>query len=196
MPELLCPVLVGRDQELRGLRSALDRMAAGHGATLAVLGEAGVGKSRLVREAAADAGARGVPVLLGRAVERDSPNALRPLAEALFSHLRRSGPPPAPELAPFRPILGRLIPEWRLPGEPVGEVSLVVLGEAVLRVLATVNDGVGCVLVLEDLHWADADTVEVVEYLADNVADQPILCLISLRDEEPSLALSLSLIHI
>jgi predicted ATPase len=40
------------------------------------------------------------------------------------------------------------------------------------------------------LHWADADTVEVVEYLADNVADQPILCLISLRDEEPSLALS------
>ena len=190
MPELLCPVLVGRDQELGVLRSALDRLATGHGATLAVLGEAGVGKSRLVREAAADAGARGVPVLIGRAVERDSPNALRPLAEALFSHLRRSGPPPAPELAPFRPILGRLIPEWRLPGEPVGEVSLVVLGEAVLRVLAAVNGGVGCVLVLEDLHWADADTVEVVEYLADNVADQPILCLISLRDEEPSLALS------
>ena len=172
------------------LRSALDRLATGHGTTLVVLGEAGVGKSRLVREAAADAGARRVPVLIGRAVERDSPNALRPLAEALFSHLRRSGPPQAPELAPFRPILGRLIPEWRLPGEPAGEVSLVVLGEAVLRVLAAVNGGVGCVLVLEDLHWADADTVEVVEYLADNVADQPILCLISLRDEEPSLALS------
>ena len=112
------------------------------------------------------------------------------VAEALFSHLRRSGPPRAPELAPFRPILGRLIPEWRVPGEPPGEVSLVVLGEAVLRVLAAVNDGAGCVLVLEDLHWADADTVEVVEYLADNVADQPILFLISLRDEQPSLALS------
>ena len=66
----------------------------------------------------------------------------------------------------------------------------MVLGEAILRVLAAVNEGVGCVLVLEDLHWADADTVEVVEYLADNLADQPILCLISLRDEEPSLALS------
>ena len=190
MPELLCPVLVGRDQELRGLRSALDRVATGHGATLAVLGEAGVGKSRLVREAAADAGARRVPVLIGRAVGRDRPNALRPLAEAMFSHLRRSGPPQAPELAPFRPILGRLIPEWRVSGEPLGEVSVVVLGEAVLRVLAAVNAGVGCVLVLEDLHWADADTVEVVEYLADNVADQPILCLISLRDEEPTLALS------
>jgi DNA-binding CsgD family transcriptional regulator/tetratricopeptide (TPR) repeat protein len=190
MPELLCPVLVGRDRESGVLRSALDRRAAGHGATLVVLGEAGVGKSRLVREAAADAGGRGVPVLIGRAVERDSPIALRPLAEALFSHLRRSGPPPAPELAPFRPILGRLIPEWHLAGDPPGEVSLVVLGEAVLRVLAAVNDGVGCVLVLEDLHWADPDTVEVVEYLADNVADQPILCLISLRDEQPSLALT------
>ncbi len=184
MPELLCPVLVGRDQELGVLRSALDRLATGHGTTLVVLGEAGVGKSRLVREAAADAGARRVPVLIGRAVGRDRPNALRPLAEALFSHLRRSGPPQAPELAPFRPILGRLIPEWRLPGEPPGEVSVVVLGEAVLRVLAAVNTGVGCVLVLEDLHWADADTVEVVEYLADNIADQPILCLISLRDED------------
>ena len=114
MPELLCPVLVGRDQELGVLRCALDRLATGRGPTLVVLGEAGVGKSRLIREAAADAHVRGLPVLVGRAVGRDSPNALRPLAEALFSHLRRSGPPQAPELAPFRPILGRLIPEWRL----------------------------------------------------------------------------------
>jgi DNA-binding CsgD family transcriptional regulator len=190
MPELLCPVLVGRDQEWGVLHSALDRLAGGHGTTLVVLGEAGVGKSRLVREAAAEAGARRVPVLVGRAVGRDRPDALRPLAEALFSHMRRSGPPQAPELAPFRPILGRLIPEWRRPGEPPGEVSVVVLGEAVLRVLAAVDAGVGCVLVLEDLHWADADTVEVVEYLADNVADQPILCLLTLRDEEPTFALS------
>ena len=61
MPELLCPVLVGRDLELGVLRSALDRLATGHGTTLVVLGEAGVGKSRLVREAAADAGGRPVP---------------------------------------------------------------------------------------------------------------------------------------
>ena len=66
----------------------------------------------------------------------------------------------------------------------------MVLGEAVLRVLAAGTEGIGCVLVLEDLHWADSATLEVVEYLADNVADQPILCLMSLRDEEPSLALS------
>ena len=66
----------------------------------------------------------------------------------------------------------------------------MVLGEAVLRVLAALSEGAGCVVVLEDLQWADADTVEVVEYLADNIADQPILCLVSLRSEEPSAALS------
>ena len=66
----------------------------------------------------------------------------------------------------------------------------MVLGEAVLRVLAAMSEGAGCVLVLEDLQWADADTVEVVEYLADNVADQPVLCLVSLRERGTQPALS------
>ncbi len=155
-----------------------------------VAGEAGVGKSRLLREVATEGVRRGAQVLTGRAVERDSPSPFRPLAEALFSHLRKSGPPQVPELTPFLPILGRLIPQWRVPGESPGEESLVVLGEAVLRLLAALGDGPGCVLLLEDLHWADAETVEVVEYLADNIAKEPVLCVISLRDEEPSRALS------
>ncbi len=50
MRELLCPVLVGRDQEWQELRRCLDRLAGGRGATRVVAGEAGVGKSRLLRE--------------------------------------------------------------------------------------------------------------------------------------------------
>ncbi|MDQ4051350.1 MAG: AAA family ATPase [Actinomycetota bacterium] len=190
MRDLRCPVVVGRDPEWQELRRALDRLPDGHGATLVVAGEAGVGKSRLLREVATEGVRRGAQVLTGRAVERDSPSPFRPLAEALFSHLRKSGPPQVPELTPFLPILGRLIPQWRVPGESPGEESLVVLGEAVLRLLAALGDGPGCVLLLEDLHWADAETVEVVEYLADNIAKEPVLCVISLRDEEPSRALS------
>ncbi|MDQ3643018.1 MAG: DUF2791 family P-loop domain-containing protein, partial [Actinomycetota bacterium] len=190
MRELLCPVVVGRDQEWQELRRALDRLADGHGATAVVAGEAGVGKSRLLREAGEEGVRRGALVLTGRAVERDSPLPFRPVAEALFSHLRKSGPPQVPELAPFRPILGRLVPEWRLPGESPGEESLVVLGEAVLRLLATLGEGAGCVLVLEDLQWADAETIEVVEYLADNIAGEPVVCLVSLRGEQPSRALT------
>lgn len=190
VPSLLCPVLVGRDEEARELRHALDRLADGKGATVVAVGEAGVGKSRLLGDAVQEAARRGARLLTGRAVERESPLPFRPLAEALFSHLRRSGPPQIPELAPFRPILSRLVPEWRLPGEPPGEESLVVLGEAVLRLLAALGEGVGCVLVLEDLQWADTETLEVVEYLADNIAGEPVLCLVSLRSEEPSAALS------
>lgn len=188
--DLRCPVVVGRDAERQELRRALDRLSDGHGATLVVTGEAGVGKSRLLREVATEGAHRGARVLNGRAVERDSPHPFRPIAEALFSHLRASGPPQARELTPFLPILGRLVPQWRLPGESPGEESLVVLGEAVVRLLATLGDGPGCVLLLEDLHWADAETVEVVEYLADNIAAEPVLCVIALRDEEPSKALS------
>lgn len=190
MRDLRCPLVVGRGPEWQELRGALDRLPDGHGATLVVAGEAGVGKSRLLREVAAEGARRGAQVLTGRAVERDSPAPLRPLAEALFSRLRKSGPPQVPELTPFVPILGRLVPQWRLPGETPGEESLVVLGEAVLRLLAALGEGRGSVLLLEDLHWADAETVEVVEYLADNIAEEPVLCVISLRDEEPSRALS------
>ncbi len=188
--DLRCPVVVGREQEWQELRRALDRLPDGHGATLVVAGEAGVGKSRLLWEVATEGVRRGAQVLTGRAVERDSPHPFRPIAEALFSHLRKSGPPQVRELTPFLPILGRLVPQWRLPGESPGEESLVVLGEAVVRLLAALGDGPGCVLLLEDLHWADAETVEVVEYLADNIAEEPVLCVISLRDEEPSRALS------
>ena len=188
--ELLCPTVVGRDQEWQEIRSALDRLADGRGSTVFLAGEAGVGKSRLLREAAAEGTRRGALVLTGRAVERDSPLPFRPIAEALFSHLRKSGPPQVPELAPFRPILGRLVPEWRLPDESPGEDSLVVLGEAVLRLLATMGERVGCILLLEDLHWSDAETIEVVEYLADNIGTEPVLCVVSLRGEEPSRALT------
>lgn len=63
------------------------------------------------------------------------PVAFRPLAEAVLGELRRRGPLDLPELRPFRPALGRLVPEW-LPREPApGAESPVVLGEGLLRLL-------------------------------------------------------------
>ena len=85
MRELLCPVLVGRDQEWRELRRALDRLADGLGATLVVAGEAGVGKSRLLREAAGEGVRRGARVLTGRAVGA--------IARSPSGPLRRHSPP-------------------------------------------------------------------------------------------------------
>jgi hypothetical protein len=83
--QVLCPVLVGRDEEARHLQAALGAAQAGHGGMVFVTGEAGIGKSRLVRGTAHAAGARGFAVLTGRAVAGGVPTPFRPFAEALVS---------------------------------------------------------------------------------------------------------------
>jgi len=192
MRQMLCPVLVGREEELDVLLAALDRAADGRGGAFFVAGEAGVGKSRLVREVARRAQARGLTVLAGRAVAGAVPVAFRPLAEAVSGEVRRRGPVDGldvldvPELQPFRPALGRLVPEWGPPEPAPGATSPVVLGEGLLRLLRVLAGERGGVLVVEDLHWADAESLAVLEYLADNVAAERIVCLGTLRTEEAS----------
>lgn len=184
MRQVLCPVLVGRDEEVRVLLEALNRAVDGQGGTFFVMGEAGVGKSRLVREMSRRADAGGVAVLTGRAVPGGVPVAFRPLAEAVLGGLRRRGGLDPPELRPFRPALGRLVPGW-LPTEPApGLESPVVLGEGVLRLLRVLAEERGVLLVLEDLHWADPESLAVLEYLADNVAGERVVCVGTLRPEE------------
>ena len=182
MPQVLCPVLVGRDEEARLLRAALAAAGTGRGSTVFLAGEAGIGKSRLVREIARTAGESGLAVLAGRAVAGGAPTPFRPFAEALTSAGRAGRLPASEELGPFRPVLGRLIPEWRPPQPVPGEESPVFLGEAVLRLLRALAPQAGCVLVLEDLHWADQETLALLEYLADNLAAERVLCLATLRE--------------
>jgi DNA-binding CsgD family transcriptional regulator len=182
--QVLCPVLVGRDEETRHLHAALARAEAGRGGTVLLAGEAGIGKSRLVRQAARAAGAREFVVLTGRAVAGGVPTPFRPFAEALMSAGRAGGLPESGELDPFRPALGRLVPEWRQPNQAAGDESLVFLGEAVLRLLRVLSRDTGCLLVLEDLHWADRETLALLEYLADNISAERVLCVGTLRDEE------------
>jgi len=176
-------VLVGRDEEARRLRAALAAAEAGRGGAVFLTGEAGIGKSRLVRETVRAAAELGLTVLVGRAVAGGVPTPFRPFAEALTSAGRAGRLPASEELDPFRPVLGRLIPEWRQPQGTPREESLVFLGEAVLRLLRALSPPTGCVLVLEDLHWADRETLALLEYLADNLASERVLCVATLRGE-------------
>jgi DNA-binding CsgD family transcriptional regulator len=180
--QVTSPVIVGRDAELQLLAGRLAGIRERRGATVFLTGEAGVGKSRLIDECASRAFVAGAPVLRGRASPHSTLMPFRPIAEALFSLFRAGGPPQDPALVPYRPALARLVPEWRT-GEPASGDSLVVLAEAVLRLLSVAGGERGCVVVLEDLHDADAETLAVVEYLIDNLADQPVLLLASLRPE-------------
>jgi DNA-binding SARP family transcriptional activator/DNA-binding CsgD family transcriptional regulator len=190
--------LTGRSAELAVLHDAVRAAARGTGGAVFLVGEAGIGKTRLAAECAKVAEDARLSVLRGRT---STPTVqFRPLSEALLSLLRRSGPPDDPRLAPYRPALARIVPEWR--GEhPAGGVvsaddSPVVLAEAVLRLLVSLGGSRGCLLVLEDLHDADADTLAVLEYLVDNAGDERVLVLGTTRTEPgPALALVRSAQH-
>jgi DNA-binding NarL/FixJ family response regulator len=180
-----CPVFIGRAAEFELLRKALDEACSGHGGVVFVVGEAGIGKSRLIQEITASATERGARVLRGRAVPGSEAAAFRPFAEAFapaLADIRRDE-----SLGPWLPALRAIVPTIAVPGDAV-DVNAPVRGEAVLRLLAAECKPSGGVLVLEDLHWADPETIEVVEHLTDNLGRAPVLCLATVRSEEKGAA--------
>lgn len=171
--------LVGRSAELRRIDAALCAATEGRGSALFLLGEAGIGKTRLAAAATSLAVEAGMVALRGRSSTVGPMVPYRPLAEALMA-LTRAGLLPAPDrLGSYAPSLGQLIPEY---GNGSAR-SPVMMAEALLRLLATVGEQRGCLLVLDDLHDADAETLAIVEYLVDNLAGQPVVLLLASRSE-------------
>ncbi|WP_433262812.1 helix-turn-helix transcriptional regulator [Actinosynnema sp. CS-041913] len=180
------PVVVGRDDELRVLDQALTDAAAHRGRAVFLVGEPGIGKTRLARVTAGAAFDRGMRVLRGRGSTIGPMVPFRPLAEALMSLLRGGDGPDLRALGPYQPVLGRLVPEWG--AEPPESHSIVVLSEAVLRLLAVIGRDRPCLVVLEDLHDSDAETLAVIDYLVDNLDQVPAALLVTTRaDPGPTL---------
>jgi len=156
---------------------------SGPGGVTLVTGDAGSGKTRLLGEASGRAALSGAMVLRGHAVPAGG--AFRPLAEALA----RAAPArlaAEERIAPFRAVLARVLPSWpRGPAAGAHVVDpVVVMGEALLELLAAVSAGRRCVVVLDDLHWADRDTLAVLEYLAGGLAGLPVRVLAAARADE------------
>ncbi len=186
---MLCPVMISRDTELRQLTAALHEAENRQGSIVFLTGDPGVGKSRLANELTAEAESRGFHVVSGRAVESASPLPFRPVTEALMKIARSDGIPHSPEITDYRPALASLVPVWgQSAADGEAEISPLILGEALIRLLS-LYDGPGSVLVLEDIHWADPETLAIVQYLADNLAGKQVLCLATLRDSAPSAGL-------
>jgi DNA-binding CsgD family transcriptional regulator len=173
--------MIGRGRELAELQ---DAWRSG-GQMFVVRGRAGIGKSRLVREFANWVRQAGGTVLAGRCSQTGGDVPFRPLREALLA-AARTGLEPSPRLMTFRPVLGSLVPEWSGEHTQRLDSGLMVLAEGVLRLMAEWSSPEAPVLLaIEDVHWADRETLEVIEYLADHAAGQPVLVVVTLRDDEP-----------
>lgn len=183
---MLCPEVIGRDAEVEQLRRRVAGLAGGggEGGVVVLRGDAGSGKSRLAQETTAGLDVR---LLTGRSVPGESPVAYRPLAEAFLAAFRDRPLPRDPSLRGFEAQFARLVPGWG--ASAAADDSPILLGEAIVRLLAVLSEDQDAadgpsVLVLDDLHWADAETIAVVEYLADALRDQPVLCIATSRPDE------------
>jgi len=179
--------LVGRDAEMGRLAAALTRASGGQGALLFLAGEPGIGKTRLALEAAILARARGFLVLLGRAYAPESVLAYALLLDAFGPYVRALDEQRRAALVDGLPDLGRLFGGLRLPApEPLGDPALekTRLFEAVARFLQRLAAGAPVLLVLDDLHWADRASLELIHYLVRGLAAQRVLVLATCRDGE------------
>ncbi|MEU8801652.1 AAA family ATPase [Spirillospora sp. NPDC048819] len=183
------PVLVGRVQESAALDDAF--RAARNGAPSAVLlgGEAGVGKTRLVGEFAGRARAEGARFLVGGCLELGTEGLpFAPFTAALRGLVREIGVDGVREMLPdgAGAELGRLLPDF---GEAdadsfTGEAR-ARLFELVLTLLERLAASAPVVLVIEDAHWADTSTRDLLTFLVRNLgADAALLIVTTYRTDE------------
>jgi DNA-binding CsgD family transcriptional regulator len=176
--------MVGRDGELGRLLSLLDDAEAGRSVVALVSGDAGVGKTRLISEITRLAAGRGFTVLSGQCAEVGDSVPYLPLADALRGAGQSTG---VRDALSSRPALSRLLPEG---GEgPIANSDRSGLARqqmfgSVLGLLAELAAAAPVLLVLEDLHWADASTRDLVTFLSRMLHRERVALIGSYRTDD------------
>ncbi len=174
----LCPVLVGREVELTELEDALLAAIRGEGGMVLLAGEAGIGKTRLAGEAASRARGLGITVLSGACSESAIAMPYLPFLEALGNYVARV------DIGALRGKLGRsaaelghLFPRLGPPPAEAGDPGQAKLRlfDAILQLLEFVAGASGLLLIIDDLHGADASTRELIDYLARRAQGGPVV---------------------
>lgn len=173
--------LIGRAAEIASLTAALDHAGGETAQIVFVGGEAGVGKSRLVSEFVGGL-PRGVRVLTGYCLElRQAVLAFAPLVGILRQLSEQLGPERTRQL--YGRELQRFLPDHSATAErssdPTGELFGAVYG-----LLASLDDEGPLVLVVEDLHWADRSTLDLLSYLARELEGVRVLLIATYRADE------------
>lgn len=187
LARVVCPELIGRDEEMSLLEDDLLSALRGDGGLVALGGEAGMGKSRLVRELSARAERLGCTVMSGACSEAELSLPYLPFLEAIGNQLssedanaiRARLGSAADELAQLFPQLGRPSPPS---GDPVQ--AKLRLFEAILLLLRDAARRRGLLLILEDLHWADPATRELVDYASRRLRSTNVMVLATYRTDE------------
>jgi DNA-binding CsgD family transcriptional regulator len=179
---------VGRSAELAIVSEVLTACQDGQPSITLVVGDAGVGKSRLVREACEQARAAGAFVLRGECLALSREFAYAPIVGALRDAGRGALAVALERLPPDkRAQIGRLVPEVESAAQrdegssPTGQGRLFELLLALLRHLGEESP---VVFVIEDGHWADASTRDFLSFLARNLSDERVAVVVTYRPDE------------
>ncbi|WP_436756605.1 helix-turn-helix transcriptional regulator [Streptosporangium sp. V21-05] len=179
------PLFVGRADELAVLGDALARARSGSASTVFVGGEAGVGKTRLVREFTERSD--GALVLVGGCLELGTDGLpFAPFTAVLRKLARDLGHDGVAALLPGGATRGlaRLLPEFGEP-EREGAEARARLFEQVLGLLERLAETRPTILVIEDAHWADRSTRDLLSFLVRyQRSDVPLLTLVTYRADE------------
>ena len=177
--------LVGRRSVLAEMLKQVEAAAQGAGGLLLVYGEAGVGKTRLLRELARNAQWRGIRTAWGRCYELAGAQPYQPLLEVLRTDL------PLLREASLEPLwraeLARLLPELATGESPpplAPEQEQRRLLEAIARGLLALARTTPGLILLEDAHWIDADSLGAIRYLLPRLETVPLLMVVTVRGEE------------
>lgn len=175
---------VARTEELDQLRAALDRASSGTAGAVLVSGDAGVGKSRLLSEFTRLAAADGATVLLGHCVGvADAGLPYLPFTE-VFEQLRAEHG----DILAGRPALAEVVggspPQPQSADRTDQRLGQLQLFDAVLGVLTDLSADPTVVLAIEDLHWSDPSTRDLVSFLLSRLSTQRLLIVATYRADD------------
>jgi ATP/maltotriose-dependent transcriptional regulator MalT len=188
-PRVSSPVLVGRSGQLSVLDAALALAGRGSPSAVMIGGEAGVGKSRLVAGFAERSRGVGARALMGGCLELGAEGLpFAPFTAVLRAVVRDLGVAGVAELLPGGATreLARLLPEFGEPARPddVGEAR-ARLFEQLLTLLERLAEAGPVVLVIEDMHWADRSSRDLLAFLIRNQPSAPgLLIVVTYRSDD------------
>ena len=195
--QIVCPILIGREADLAALQELVEQAKRGEGQVALIGGEAGIGKSRLVAETKTYAAGQGFVLLQGNCFQADSALPYAPFLDLLRSCFSGSSPltrhddltPSAQELSGLLPDATPLIPErppLLLSSSLDPQQEQRRLFALLLQFFTEQATRQPLLFILEDLHWSDETSLELLVYLARSCTHLPILFVLTYRSDEVS----------